>query len=50
MDCIIREVTALELQPKYSYMNREDNFCLNKAWKPLIWSLIDHRKLPQLVL
>jgi hypothetical protein len=34
MDCIIREATEIELQP--NNMNREDGFCLSKAWTPTL--------------
>jgi hypothetical protein len=37
MDCIIREVTEIELHS--NSRNREDGFCLSKSWEPLICSL-----------
>jgi hypothetical protein len=44
MDHIIGEVIDIELHP--NIMNRENGFCLSKSWRPLIWSLKDHRELP----
>jgi hypothetical protein len=41
-DRVIREVIEILLQP--NNMNREDDFCLRKSWKPLICSLRDSRK------
>jgi hypothetical protein len=42
MDRMIREATETKLHP--NNMNREDGLCLNQSWKPLIHSLIGHRK------
>jgi hypothetical protein len=37
MDCMIREVTEIELHPKN--MNKEDDLHLSRSWKILIHSL-----------
>jgi hypothetical protein len=45
MDHTISEVTEVELNPEN--MKEEDGFCLSKSWKPLMCSLIYHRKPPK---
>jgi hypothetical protein len=40
---LVREGVDSELHP--NNMNREDGFCLNKQWKPLIRSLKERRKI-----
>jgi hypothetical protein len=42
MGYINMEVIGIELHP--NNMNREDIFHLSKSWKPLIYSLKEHRK------
>jgi hypothetical protein len=43
-DHIIREVTETQLDS--NNINTEDSFCISNSWKPLIYSLKEHRKLP----